>query len=120
VDIQYRRIRARGTPVATPHHMGLRQEPLVLFIFVVAQALDGTLTYAGIRQMGMGVELNQLLVFYMETFGIGVALVGAKTVACACGLILYAAQYHRPLAVAAGAYLGVAVVPWLIALSLNW
>jgi hypothetical protein len=97
--------------------MGLRQEPLVLFIFVIAQALDGTLTYAGIRQMGIDVELNQLLVFYMETFGLGLALVGAKSLACACGLILYVAHYHRPLAVAAGAYLGVAVVPWIVALA---
>ncbi len=99
--------------------MPLRQEGLVLVIFLIAQVLDGVLTYTGIRQLGIDVEVNQLLVFYIETFGVGTALVGAKGVACACGLILYVAHYHRPLAVAAGAYLGVAIVPWLIALSLN-
>ena len=96
--------------------MPLRQEPLVLVIFFVAQTLDGVLTYAGVKQMGLDVEVNQLLVFYMQTFGVGSALVGAKGVACACGLILYIAHYHRSLAVAAGAYLGVAIVPWLVAL----
>ena len=93
-----------------------RQEPLVLFVFLVAQALDGTLTYAGVRQMGIGVEGNQLLVFYMETFGIGLALLGAKGLACGCGLILHVTNYHRSLAIAAGAYVGVAVIPWLLAL----
>jgi hypothetical protein len=99
--------------------MSMRQEGLVLAIFLIAQVLDGLLTYAGIRRLGIEVEVNQLLVFYIETFGVGLALVGAKGVACACGLILYVAHYHRPLAVATGAYLGIAVVPWLIALSLN-
>src|SRR5687767_3787324 len=99
--------------------MSMRQEGLVLVIFLIAQVLDGVLTYAGIRRLGIEVEVNQLLVFYIETFGVGLALVGAKGVACMCGLILYIAHYHRPLAVATGAYLGVAVVPWLIALSLN-
>jgi hypothetical protein len=97
--------------------MRSRQEPLILFVFLLAQALDGTLTYAGVTRMGMGVEVNQLLVFYMETFGIGLALLGAKGVACGCGVILHVAHYHRPLAIAAGAYLGVAVVPWLLALA---
>lgn len=97
--------------------MPMRQEGLVLVIFLVAQVLDGALTYAGVRQMGTGVEVNELIVFYMETFGVGAALIGAKGMACGCGLILYVAHYYRPLAVAAGAYLGVAVVPWLIALS---
>ena len=99
--------------------MSMRQEGLVLAIFLIAQVLDGLLTYAGIRRLGIEVEVNQLLVFYIETFGVGLALVGAKGVACACGLILYVSHYLRPLAVATGAYLGIAVVPWLIALSLN-
>jgi hypothetical protein len=97
--------------------MRMRQEAVVFLIFLIAQALDGILTYEGIRQMGVGVEVNELIVFYIETFGVGTALIGAKGLACACGLILYVAHYYRPLAVAAGAYLGIAVVPWLVALS---
>jgi hypothetical protein len=99
--------------------MPMRQEGFVLVIFLIAQVLDGVLTYTGIQQLGIGVEVNQLIVFYVDTFGAAAALIGAKTLACACGLILYVAHYHRSLAVAAGAYVGVAVVPWLIALSLN-
>jgi hypothetical protein len=106
-----------GTPIARRHFMQPRQEVVVFGVFLIAQILDGALTYSGVRHLGMGVEVNQLLVFYMETFGIGLTLVGAKIVACACGLILYVAQYHRPIAVAAGAHLGVAVVPWLLALA---
>jgi Domain of unknown function (DUF5658) len=108
----------RGISIAAVRHMPMRQEGLVLVIFLVAQVLDGVLTYAGIRQLGLGVEANELLVFYIDAFGVGTALVGAKGLACACGLILYVAHYHRPLAVAAGAYLGVAVVPWVVVLSL--
>jgi hypothetical protein len=102
-------------PLPLKHYVQ-RQEFIVLLIFLITQALDGTLTYAGVRQLGIEVEVNQLLVFYMETFGLGFALVGAKTVACACGVVLYVAHYYRPLAVAAGAYIGVAVIPWLLAL----
>jgi len=94
-----------------------RQEEIVLSVFVLAQALDGALTYIGLQRFGLGLEVNQLLVFYMEIFGIGLTLVGAKGLACACGLILHVTDRHRALAIAAGASLGIAVVPWLLALA---
>jgi hypothetical protein len=94
-----------------------RQEEIVLSVFVLAQALDGALTYIGLHRFGLGLEVNQLLVFYMEIFGIGLTLVGAKGLACACGLILHVTDRHRALAIAAGASLGIAVVPWLLALA---
>jgi len=94
-----------------------RQELLVLSVFFTAQALDGALTYVGLRRFGLGMELNSLLVFYMEIFGVGLTLVGAKGLACACGLVLHVTDRHRALAIAAGASIGVAVVPWLLALA---
>jgi hypothetical protein len=94
-----------------------RQEGFVLSAFVAAQVLDGGLTYAGVQRLGMAVEMNGLLVFYMETFGLGLTLLGAKGVACVCGMILHVTRKHRPLAVATGAYVGLAIVPWLIALA---
>jgi hypothetical protein len=98
-----------------------RQEIIVLVIFLIAQLLDGLLTYKGIRVMGLEVEANQLLVFYIEAFGAPSALIGAKVFASVCGLVLYVTAYYRLLAAAAGAYLGVAVVPWLLTLSaLSW
>ena len=75
-----------------------RQEEIVLSVFVLAQALDGALTYIGLQRFGLGLEVNQLLVFYMEIFGIGLTLVGAKGLACACGLILHVTDRHRALA----------------------
>jgi hypothetical protein len=94
-----------------------RQEQIVLSVFVLAQALDGALTYIGLQRFGLGLEVNQLLVFYMEIFGVGLTLVGAKGLACACGVVLHVTARHRALAIAAGASLGVAVVPWLLALA---
>jgi uncharacterized membrane protein len=95
----------------------VRQEEFVLSVFVLAQALDGALTYIGLHRFGVGMELNQLLVFYMEIFGVGLTLVGAKVLACVCGLVLHVTERHRAVAIAAGASIGVAVVPWLLALA---
>jgi hypothetical protein len=93
------------------------QELFVLSVFFVAQVLDGALTYIGLRRFGVTMELNALLVFYMEIFGIGLTLIGAKGLACVCGLVLHVTDRHRALAIAAGASIGVAVVPWLLALA---
>lgn len=86
----------------------------MLVIFIGAQFLDGTLTYWGVSHMGLGVEVNALLARLMHAFGAAPVLVGAKLLACACGLILHVNHRHRVLAAAAGTYIGVAVVPWLM------
>jgi uncharacterized membrane protein len=96
----------------------VRSEPLILSLFVLAQALDGTLTYVGVQRFGHHAELNGLLRFYMEAFGPAAALAGAKLLACGCGTLLYVSACHRTVAALAGAYFGVAVVPWMIALWL--
>jgi hypothetical protein len=94
----------------------VRQESIVLAVFVTAQVLDGLLTGWGVLRFGTNVELNPLLTTAIHTFGLAPALVGAKAVATTCGVILYATACHRPLAITAGLYVGVAVVPWLLAL----
>ena len=48
----------------------------------------------------------------MLEIGPAPTLIVAKGLACACGLILYRADYFRALAAVAGLCLGVAVVPW--------
>ena len=90
-----------------------RQAPLVLAIFFVTQLLDGSLTYWGVTRFGIHLEMNSLLAATMHQVGPFAALVGAKGLACACGLILYTNAYWRSLAAMAGLCLGVAVVPWL-------
>jgi hypothetical protein len=93
-----------------------RQEVLVLIIFLLAQILDGGLTYIGVRQFGIEAEGNVLLTTLMHAWGAGPTLVAAKLFASACGVILFAMSVYRVLAAAAGACIGVAIVPWLVAL----
>lgn len=93
------------------------QAPAVFAIFVSAQLLDGGLTYLGVNELGIGIEGNVLLATVMGAFGAAPALLGAKTLACLCGLILYLTERHRALAAAAGIYVGAAVGPWLVVLT---
>lgn len=86
----------------------------VLAVFLTAQVLDGVLTYWGVNLLGVGVEANVLIARAIETIGASWALVGAKLLACVGGYILYRTAFHRPLAIVAGLYVGVAVVPWLM------
>lgn len=94
-----------------------RQEVLVLAIFLVAQVLDGVLTYIGVHRFGVEAEGNALLITLMNAWGAGPALVAAKLFASACGVTLFALSVYRVLAAIAGACIGVAIVPWVIALA---
>src|SRR5687767_3687211 len=90
------------------------QATSVFVVFLTAQVLDGLLTYWGISLLGIGVEANVLLATAIEAVGASQALLSAKLLACVCGYVLYRTAFHRPLAIVAGLYLGVAVVPWLM------
>jgi hypothetical protein len=90
-----------------------RDATIVFVIFLLAQVMDGVLTYVGVSLLGIGIEANFLLATWMEVIGAPTALLGAKLMACGCGYILYRTAWHRPLAITAGLCLGVAVVPWL-------
>jgi hypothetical protein len=90
---------------------------VVFAIFTVAQVLDGLLTYWGVTTLGIHVEGNNLLAASMHAIGPARALVSAKLLACVCGYILYRTASHRPLAIMAGLYIGVAITPWLLVLS---
>lgn len=94
-----------------------RQEVLVLAIFLVAQLLDGTLTYIGVRRFGIEAEGNALLTTLMQAWGTGPALIAAKAFSMTCGVILFAVSVYRVLAAVAGACIGLAVVPWMIVLA---
>lgn len=94
-----------------------REATIVFAIFTAAQIADGLLTYWGVTTLGIHVEGNRLLAATMHAIGPLQALVSAKLLACVCGYILYRTASHRPLAVMAGLYIGVAVTPWLLVLS---
>lgn len=89
----------------------------LLAVFFVLQAADGLLTYAAVDRFGVAAEGNPILATWMVLTGSGPALLVAKTVACACGVVLYAAGGHAVLAGLSTLYLFAAVVPWLRILS---
>jgi hypothetical protein len=94
--------------------MRRRDQAFIVFVlFIATQLLDGVLTYLGVTRLGYEVEMNAWLVTLMHAFGEIPALVSAKVLACICGGILYVTAYHRPLAIATGLYIGVAIVPWM-------
>jgi hypothetical protein len=94
-----------------------REATIVFAIFTIVQVLDGVLTYWGVRMLGLGVEGNHLMATSMFAIGVPRALISAKLLACVCGYILYRTATHKPLAIATGLYMGVAVVPWLMILG---
>lgn len=91
-----------------------RETASVFAMFLATQILDGLLTYWGVSMLGVGIEANALLATSMAAMGAPRALLSAKLLACLCGYILYRTEFHRPLAIATGLYLGVAIFPWLL------
>jgi hypothetical protein len=90
---------------------------LWLAVFVVLQVADGLMTYAAVGVFGPQAEGNPLLLVWMGMLGYGPALVGAKALACGCGVILYVFGVNRVLASLTALYLFGAVMPWLQVLS---
>lgn len=89
----------------------------MLAIFVVFQISDGLLTYAAVQLFGIHAEGNPLLVTWMYLAGPAGTLVGAKLLACGCGILLHALGVSRILSLLTLFYLCAAIVPWLTVLS---
>ena len=87
---------------------------LVLLLFVALQGFDGLFTYFAVNALGIGVEGNRLLASVMASLGPLPALVVAKTVAAAAGLLLYARGWHGTLASVTVFYALAAIGPWLL------
>ena len=85
----------------------------LLVLFIVLQAADGLLTYAAVERFGPSAEGNPILATWMMLTGSEAALLGAKTLACLCGGVLYLAGVYHVLAGLSALYLFVAVVPWV-------
>jgi uncharacterized membrane protein len=86
---------------------------LAILAFLIAQCLDGIFTYVGVNMYGLAVEANPLIASLMASMGHGAALVGAKSIAGALGVCLHLRQIHSAVAVLAGFYVAVAIVPWM-------
>ena len=106
--------------VLQPYQPSWREAAIVFTVFLAAQVLDGLLTYAGVSMLGVEAEGNVLLATSIRALGAPRALFAAKLLACVCGYILFRTRSYRALAVAAGLYIGVAIVPWLALLGNAW
>jgi hypothetical protein len=85
---------------------------LVFLAFIVVQAMDGIMSYVGVRTFGSWIEANPLVAWYASAFGPAVAFTAVKLFAIACGAILYLMSRHRTVAALTLFYLAFAVVPW--------
>ena len=86
---------------------------VVLLVFLLAQCLDGVLTYVGVVTYGTAIEANPLIAAMKAHLGHGMALMGAKSVAAFLGICLHLRQVHLVVALLAVFYVAVAVIPWL-------
>ena len=86
---------------------------VAIVAFLLAQCLDGIFTYVGVNTYGLGVEANPIIASLMATVGHGAALVGAKSVAGTLGVCLHLREIHAAVALLAGFYVAVAIVPWV-------
>lgn len=86
---------------------------LLLAVFLLLQVADGLMTYVAVGIFGPQAEGNPLLVTWMSMLGSGPALLGAKILACGCGMILYGYGVHLVLVGLTALYLFGAVMPWL-------
>jgi hypothetical protein len=90
---------------------------VVLGLFLLAQACDGIFTYVAVRSDGIAAEGNMLLATWMTLVGPAPTLVGAKMLAAACGLLLYARGVHRTLTALTIFYAIAAIGPWILILG---
>ena len=87
---------------------------VILLVFLVLQFFDGVLTYTAVAWLGVVGEGNVLLATAMQFAGAGPALVAAKTLAAACGVLLYVRGFYMVLGALTGLYLVAAITPWLM------
>lgn len=87
---------------------------LILLVFMLLQLVDGILTYTAVAMLGVVGEGNMLLATAMQMAGPGPALVGAKTLAAGCGLILYVRGFYGVLGALTALYIVAAITPWLM------
>ena len=91
---------------------------VALVLFLVAQCLDGVLTYVGVTTFGLGIEANPIIAALMVHLGHGTGLFGAKVMAGVLGICLHLREIHKAVAVLTVFYFAVAVGPWAVILFL--
>ena len=85
---------------------------VALVLFLLAQCLDGALTYVGVVSIGPWIEANPIISALMAHFGHGAGLAGAKVVASGLGIYLHVWGLHAAVALLTAFYVAAAIVPW--------
>ena len=101
-------MRLDAAPDARPSRFG----DVAVVCFLVVQALDGALTYLGVRMWGLGIEANPLVSSAMSYAGWGAGLAGTKLMAVAFGILLHLRHVHGLVALLTAFYVAVAIIPW--------
>ena len=104
--------------IGTPRLQGRLFGDLAVVVFLLAQVLDGALTYIGVSTYGIAVEGNPLISWLMTSLGEGPGLATAKVTAGGFGIALHMAGVHKAVALLAGFYYVVAIGPWVTILYL--
>jgi hypothetical protein len=86
---------------------------LAVIVFLVAQVSDGVLTYIGVSTYGASIEGNPLITWLMSALGQGPGLATAKLTAGCFGVALHLSSVHKAVALLAGFYIIVAIIPWI-------
>jgi Domain of unknown function (DUF5658) len=89
----------------------------VVLVFLVAQALDGVLTYIGVASAGHVTEGNPLVASLVAAVGLGPGLFSAKLWACGLGAALHLSGTHRLVALPTAIYFVAAIIPWTALLT---
>lgn len=87
---------------------------VAVIAFVIAQYLDGALTYLGLHTWGVAVEANPLVSSAVSFAGVGTGLAATKLFAVSLGMMLHLKRAHLVVAALAALHFVVAVVPWTL------
>ena len=109
---------AQALALHMPSRRRLSRPELVFLAFVVVQAMDGVMSYIGVRIFGSWIEANPLVAWYASVLGPAMAFTLVKLFAIACGTMLYLTARHRTVAALTLFYLAFAVAPWVHVLGL--
>ena len=99
-----------GIPRGIPRHLF---GDIAIVAFLLVQLLDGILTYIGLSTYGPHMEGNPVIAWLISMMGEGPALATAKLAAGGFGIALHVSAVHKAVALLAGFYFAVAVLPWL-------
>jgi hypothetical protein len=91
---------------------GVRFGNVAVLCFLVVQALDGSLTYMGVRTWGLAIEANPVVSSAMAYAGWVPGLAGTKLLAAGFGILLHLHHVHGMVALLTAFYVAVAIIPW--------